>query len=321
MGIKVWVDIEEPKALCFTANTAWSTVKLYTSWSPTSIGIEASTDYWSTWNTYTLNTAITLANAWDRVYMRNKSTTDTRFTVDTSNYYKFSMTWSISASWDVTCLLNKNWTNTLSPYCFYNLFYDCSSLTTAPSLPATTLSSFCYQAMFGLCKWLTTAPELPGTISYNYSSCYKDMFIDCTSLTTAPNLPSKWTSGSCYHRMFQWCTSLTTAPSLPATALNNYCYAEMFRWCTSLTTLPSLPATYLQYNSASYCYQYMFYWCSKIKLSTTKTWTYQTEYRIPTTWTLSMSASYLNYMFTNTWWTFTWTPTINTTYYTSNTVV
>jgi hypothetical protein len=26
-------------------------------------------------------------------------------------------------------------------------------------------------------------------------------------------------------------------------------------------------------------------------------------------------------MFTSTWWTFTWTPSINTTYYTSNTVV
>jgi hypothetical protein len=26
-------------------------------------------------------------------------------------------------------------------------------------------------------------------------------------------------------------------------------------------------------------------------------------------------------MFSSTWWTFTWTPSINTTYYTSNTVV
>jgi hypothetical protein len=65
----------------------------------------------------------------------------------------------------------------------------------------------------------------------------------------------------------------------------------------------------------------MFRNCSKIKLSTTQTWEYQTEYRIPTTWTWTSWSSSLSNMFTSTWWTFTWTPSINTTYYTSNTVV
>jgi hypothetical protein len=121
----------------------------------------------------------------------------------------------------------------------------------------------------------------------------------------------------CYIILFQDCTSLTTAPSIKAVNLDAYCYFWLFNWCTNLSTLPALPATTIY----TYSYYYMFQWCSKIKLSTTQTWEYQTAYRIPTTWTWVIWASALSDMFNATWWTFTWTPTINTTYYTSNTVI
>ena len=258
MNIYIWKE----NSLCFTAEQANSTVQLTQNWTPTAVSLETSTD-WKTWSSYTIGDIITLSNIWDKVYMRNTSTSTTGFS-SSSATYEFVMSWSIAWSWDVTTLINKNWTDTLTEgYCFNNLFLDCTSLTVAPELPATTLT------------W--------------------------------------W----CYRDMFRRCSSLTYCPLLPATTLANSCYYEMFSQCTSLETLPTLPATTL----LMYSYAYMFNYCSKIKLSTTQTWEYQKSYRIPTTWTGSTSTNSLYNMFGNTWWTFTWTPSINTTYYTSNTVV
>lgn len=95
------------------------------------------------------------------------------------------------------------------------------------------------------------------------------------------------------------------------------CYNSMFQGCTALTTAPALPATTL----ASYCYGGMFYGCIKIKMSTTKTGEYQTAYRIPKSGTGTTATNALLNMFYGTGGTFTGTPEINTTYYTSNTVV
>ena len=91
----------------------------------------------------------------------------------------------------------------------------------------------------------------------------------------------------------------------------------MFYGCTSLTTIPALPATTLTES----CYDSMFYGCSSIKLSSTKTGNYQTAYRIPRSGTGTTADYALSKMFTNTGGTFTGAPSINTTYYTSNTVV
>lgn len=233
---KIYISLEA-NPLCFTANAASSTVKLRKFWSPTSVTLETSTDG-ENWSTYTFGNTITLANIGDKVYFRNTSETTTWFSTSTSASYKFEMTWSVAWSWDINYLINKNSTDTLVwNYCYYYLFADCTSLTTAPKLPATTLTEHCYQNMF-----------------YN---------------------------------------------------------------CTNLETLTALPATTL----TEACYNFMFGSCSKIKISTTQTWEYQNEYRIPTTWTWTTASYALNYMFNSTWWTFTSNPSINTIYYTSNTLV
>ena len=153
------------------------------------------------------------------------------------------------------------------------------------------------------------------TTVWNYWLCF--LFFECTSLTTAPKLPatSLWDYG--YFCMFAWCTNLKTAPSLPATTTQPYCYYQMFHHCENLEQLPQLPSTTL----ANFCYQQMFQYCSKIKLSTSQTGEYQTAYRIPNTWTWTSWTDSTSFMFWNTWWTFTANPIINTTYYTSNTVV
>ena len=302
--------------LCFTANTAWSTVQLTKTWSPTVVTLETSTD-WTNWTTYTIWDTITLSNIGDKVYWRNTSETDTGFSTGSSNYYQFVMTWSISWSGDINYLLNKNSTTTLTTTsCYKYLFYQCTSLTTTPDLPATTLTNSCYASMFRWCSNLTTAtPSLPATTLT--TSCYANMFQLCGSLTATPRLPATTMANYCYSGMFRQCTSLTTVPSLAITTLGSNCCVNMFYWCTGLTTLPSLPAT----TMANSCYYGMFQWCSNIKLSTTQTGDYQTEYRIPASWTWTSASSALTNMFKTTWWTFTWTPTINTTYYTSNTIV
>ena len=100
----------------------------------------------------------------------------------------------------------------------------------------------------------------------------------------------------------------------PPTTLADYCYASMFEWCTSLTTAPSLPAT----TMATYCYYGMFRNCTSFKVSATLTWSYDESWRIPTSWTGSVAANWNLTMLTWTWWTYTSSPSINTTYYIEN---
>lgn len=130
----------------------------------------------------------------------------------------------------------------------------------------------------------------------------------------------------CFDSLFCDCTNLITCPSLPARTLTNGCYSHMFAGCTNLTTLPKLPATSLP----SSVYFYMFYNCKKIKLSTTQTGSYQIPYRIPASGTGSFSGT-STYTLREMFWctggsfggspTASGTPSLNTTYYTSNTVV
>lgn len=91
---------------------------------------------------------------------------------------------------------------TLANNCYYYMFRDCTSLTTAPELPTTTLATFCYYRMFYDCTSLTTAPELPATTLANY--CYYYMFCGCANLNyikmlatdiSASNCLGNWVSG------------------------------------------------------------------------------------------------------------------------------
>lgn len=271
----------EPKYLCFTAEEANSTVKLQI---PLGLNLTLykSTDKqnWEAWD----GSWITLSNVGDKVYLygENESMTYYDKVAWSSN---FKMTGRISASGDVTTLLTKNGTLSItSHYAFSMLFMNCTSLTTAPELPATTLEHACYYEMFGGCTSLTEAPELPATTlaescyAFMFASCrslttapvlpattlakycYNGMFQTCTNLTTAPTLPVITAAYGCYRAMFKGCTSLTTAPQLPATTIYEECYKSMFEDCTSLTIAPELPATILSTN----CYDYMFKGCTSL---------------------------------------------------------
>ena len=305
--------------------------------------LEYSTDK-STWNTWN-GTAISSVGG--KLYLRG--TGNTRITGSSSNYkFVFAGTdaLKIACEGNIENLLDYETVSagghpTMATNCYRYMFYNCTALTTAPGLPATTLTDNCYNSMFYNCTALTTAPELPATTLADY--CYSRMFYGCTALTTAPALPATTLANGCYNQMFGGCTALTTAPELPATTLASGCYNQMFYACRSLTLAPELPATTLTANCyehmfssctalttapalpattlAEYCYAYMFNGCASIKLSTTQTGEYQTAYRIPTSGTGTTATDALTNMFRDTGGTFTDTPEINTTYYTSNTVV
>lgn len=144
--------------------------------------------------------------------------------------------------------------------------------------------------------------------------CYENLFRYCTNLIQAPELPATTLANECYSMMFKGCTSLTKTPELPATELADSCYYTMFTGCTSLTKAPELPATTLRVS----CYRNMFSGCTSLKLSETQTGEYQYAYRIPTTGEGTTATNALTNMFANTGGTFTGTPEINTTYYTTN---
>ena len=267
---------------------------------------------WSVWNG---STAISS----DEGVLYLRGTQNTRIT----GSYSVSCIWLLTKEKRIQC--NGNIENLLDfeiveagehpqmeAYCYYNMFYGCTSLTSAPELPATTLAYGCYGYMFYGCTSLTSAPELPATTLA--SNCYEGMFWGCTSLTRAPELPATTLADYCYNHMFSVCTSLMSAPTLPATTLSSLCYGYMFCDCTSLTSAPELPATTLAYG----CYGYMFARCNSFKISTTQDSTYAYPYRIPTSGTGTDATYSLYGMFSATGGTFTGTPSINTVYYTNH---
>ena len=217
----------------------------------------------------------------DTVAFRNTKNT---LNIDEENYAQFEMTGLIEADGNVQSLLN--FSDSCQIYCFYNLFYNCSSLITVPQLPAEYMAERCYHHMFDGCTSLSTISlelksnhlkpscyqsmfancsdlisginELPATTLADL--CYKNMFFGCSSLIVAPELPATKLTEQCYYQMFTYCSSLIVAPELPATKLKEQCYKSMFRGCTSLATAPGLPATKL----ANYCYSQMFANCTSL---------------------------------------------------------
>lgn len=227
---------QTPDYLCFTAVNGPATIGLTTIGNPPSVFLEYSTNGTS-WSSYTINQTISLSSG-GKVYFRATSTnagmSSTLFQSNT-----FVMTGQVAASGDVTSLVDKTMsTRSVSAFAYHWLFYNCTSLISAPKLPATTLNSYCY------CR----------------------MFEGCTNLISAPDtLPAMTLANNCYDCMFQGCTNMKTTPELPATTLASYCYNSMFEDCSSLTKVPDLPATTL----VDGCYTDMFMGCSNIKLNLT----------------------------------------------------
>ena len=206
-GQYVWERYEYISCLSFIGNEDFTLKTLNTSknWDGT---LEYSTDTktWNTWN------GTEISSSGNNLYLRG--TGNTKISGSTENY-KFVFTGA----------------DTLRIACEGNIenLLDYETVTTGGH---PTMANYCYGTMFKGCTSLTTAPELPATTLADY--CYNSMFYGCTSLTTAPQLPATTLADYCYRNMFYDCTHLMIVPELPATILKNYCYRNMFTGCTNI---------------------------------------------------------------------------------------
>ena len=243
------------KGLAFISSGE-STVRLAQVGTPYEISLEYSTDE-SHWKPYTIGETITLADSTFLLF-RSGEHKNRKFSKDDENYYHFEISGPISAQGNIMSLLNRDFSTPLTFYGFFALFEGCTSLLSAPELPATTMEQGCYSQMFAGCTSLKSAPELPAEVLA--TNCYRYMFRGCSTLTSAPELPATKMEQGCYFGMFSECTELTSAPELPATEMGSYCYNGMFANCTKLTSAPELPAKRLESN----CYNCMFEGCTSL---------------------------------------------------------
>lgn len=112
-------------------------------------------------------------------------------------------------------------------------------------------------------------------------------------------------------------SGIIDCPKIPTPAVDVKTFRSAFAYCSRLRSLPELLPLAIENSS----YEYMFDSCPNIKMSTTRTGIYQNEYRIPAIGTGTAVSGGLSNMFSNTGGSFKSTPTINTTYYTSNEII
>ena len=142
----------------------------------------------------------------------------------------FVMTGSIAASGNIMSIIDDGACTTKiipADYCFYGLFDGCTSLTTAPELPATTLKVRCYWTMFTNCTSLTTAPELPATTLQNY--CYAYMFSKCTKINYIKCLATNISASGCTEG---WVNKVASTGTFVKAA-------SMTGWTTGTSGIPS----------------------------------------------------------------------------------
>ena len=170
------------------------------------ISLEYSYDgvYWSDWDF----SALTIDTS-DTLYIRGYNPDGFSYWNEDKTYYNFIIEGdNVSCSGNIMSLIDyKKMTNIIPcEYCFYGLFKDCTSLKTAPELPATIIKEWCYSSMFNGCSSLAVAPELPAKKLVDF--CYAYMFKDCTSLKTAPDIPVVELANYCCGTMFDGCNSM-----------------------------------------------------------------------------------------------------------------
>ncbi|MEE3443227.1 MAG: hypothetical protein VZQ49_00070 [Methanobrevibacter sp.] len=238
----------------------------------------------STWNTLTSGSGIGISDVGTKILFKASGLA----IASGSGIGKFSSSGNFNAMGNIMSLVyGDNFANqtTLSDYHLRKLFSDCTTLVDASNLilPATTIGISCYYDMFQNCSSLTTTPELPANTLANY--CYNGMFYNCTSLTAAPVLPATTLSNGCYGGMFRGCTSLTAAPVLPATTLSTGCYSGMFRGCTSLNSVTCLATDISASNCTNIWLNGVAASGTFVKAASMSSWT-TGDSGIPTGWTV-----------------------------------
>lgn len=186
------------------------------------------------WQAYTTGNTLTL-NQGDELRMR-AATTNNAMAANETNYHKFVMTGSISASGNVVSLLDSTLhQRTLGSCSFTSLFQGCTSLVDAPEMIVNTYGQDSCRSMYQGCTALVSAPRITGKVVN--SSCFMQMFYGCTALVGAPIFDNVLTGTfhGVFRSMFQGCTSLVTAPAINIGNFScYYTFNSTFRGCTSL---------------------------------------------------------------------------------------
>lgn len=171
--------------LIFTAIENGETILKYNIQGSITPSIQYSLDDGETWENIGESTTL---NKGEKVYIKGNNKTG--LSKSASRYFYFSTedNKKISVEGSVMSLIDDgaDEVKTMpSNYCFYRLFAD-SSITTMPSLKATVLKPYCYKEMFSNCSYLDDSVELPATELPNY--CYDSMFKN-SGITVLPVLP------------------------------------------------------------------------------------------------------------------------------------
>ena len=127
------------------------------------------------------------------------------------------------------------------------MFKGCTGFTETPidRLPATSFESGtnqAYASMFEGCSSMTTAPELPATTLG--TSCYLTMFSGCSSLTESPVLPAPTIATTAYQGMFQNCSKLKKITCLATSGMGT----NTSNWVSGVAT----SGTFIKASSADW---------------------------------------------------------------------
>lgn len=120
------------------------------------------------------------------------------FSAGLSKFSMFSASGdSFSIAGDIMSLLDNEHEMLRIPSagCFCFLFYLCTTLAEAPSLPAMELAENCYQYMFSGCTGLVSAPELPA--ERLVANCYYNMFQNCSGLSYVRCMATDISANNC----------------------------------------------------------------------------------------------------------------------------
>ena len=125
---------------------------------------------WKMWD----GSAIASGEIENNHYIYLRGTGNSKITGTTSSSVKWSIIGTnIACNGDIDLLLDYSTVKSgnrpaMASYCYSNMFYGCTSLTTVPSLPATTLANNCYNSMFYLCTKIKLSTTASGTYTKSY---------------------------------------------------------------------------------------------------------------------------------------------------------
>ena len=162
LGIRAGAGAESKPYVEFVSSTAMTITPKYTN---SGVTLQYSLNK-TTWTTIETGVATPSANV---IYFRGQATgTKSLFTSSAaSNAWTFSSATNLECNGKLDRLLQNaigsdNDVLTIGDYCYASMFQGCTSLTTAPALPATTLAGYCYYYMFYGCTKIKLSTTLTG---------------------------------------------------------------------------------------------------------------------------------------------------------------